>query len=237
MKKLLPIAISAVLATSTAIAAEDGWNVDVELGGSISHGNSQTQSLTVATDVKHRYARWQQDIGFTLFRSKSGEEIVSNRNTMEYQLRRGFLQQGYAFAIVSLEQDEPADLELLSSGVLGLGRVLVKRSGSDWEAELGYGAKSRTTLSTNVTEEEPIAYLAVKGMQQLNESSRVKFKLSSKLGTDNTATKGHVLVQTDLSERTALSVGYKMRHNTNITGALGENLDGVLSVTLSQRVK
>ncbi len=234
MKSVVYSAVAASLLGNLAWAQ---FTIDTEVGGSFSHGNSKDRSFIGTADMRYQLKRFQHDIGFELFRSESAEVVTSDRTTIEYQGRISFLQQGYAFGIVELERDPPADVRQRVTGIAGLGRVLSSNRTSDWEAELGYGTKTTALFSDTSTQEEPVTYLALKGMQHLTETVKLKFKLSSKVASDNVATKGQFSVQTSLGERTALSVGYKIRHNTEITGSLGEKFDGVLSVTLSQRLK
>lgn len=143
---------AALLAAATALgllvpapaAAQDGgdepelgWRGNADLGFTLTEGNSETTSLSVAARVARRLegSRWTADA--SLVRTTTDGEVEADRGDVSLQYDWFASDRSYLFARAAASYNEPAGIDLRLSPAAGMGWQALERPGAALSVEGG----------------------------------------------------------------------------------------------------
>ncbi len=114
-----------------------GWRGSVELGFTLTEGNSETTNLSAGTTGIHRGARQRWTFSGTFLRATSGGDETANRGSLEGQYDFFPLDRWFVFGRLRLGYNRPAGILRRIAYGAGAGYVLVESARFDVAGEAG----------------------------------------------------------------------------------------------------
>ena len=114
-----------------------GWTGKVELGGSISTGNTDEQALAVAVDLDRKTPDWDHDLNVTVDRKIESGESTTARYFLAYSIQRTITPLFYVVGVLWGERDIFAGYDFRFSESVGLGYRLVDSPDLKFRLEAG----------------------------------------------------------------------------------------------------
>jgi len=239
----------------------DGWDAKVEFGAQATSGASRTNSLSGGLETTYRGGRWEHHVVAKALRSASsvaverrdengetvldaqGEpmnDIVRNRTNdrrfIGFQPRWFFREErNYVFAIIDLESNEPADIDLSSRQIAGVGYRYVVDKSNWFTAGIGVGRKSLARVSGE-RDEGGIGYVGLAFTRLIGERAKFETTLDSDFGGENRFTELTLGLTWKLGAPVSMKLGYEARMNSDISdprNPFDESVDARASLSLS----
>ena len=241
-------------------ALPDGWNATLELGAYATSGASRTNSFSGGADTTYRGGRWENHLVARALQSSStvvvtrrdeagdavldasGEpvsDVVRNRTNDRRFLGlepRWFFRQekNYVFAIVDLETNEPADVDLATRQIAGIGYRLFTDKSNWFTAGIGIGRKSLSQVSGE-RDQGGIGYVGLAFTRLIGERAKFETALDSDFGGENRFTELTLGLTWKLGAPVSLKLGYEARMNSDIgdpQNPFDESVDARASISL-----
>ena len=188
-----------------------GWSGEVELGGSISTGNTDETTLAVAVDLERETPKWGHDLNLTVDRKRESGETTKDRYFLAYSSRRKLSPRLYAVGVLWGERDRFAGYDFRFSESLGLGYRLLDRPALKLRVEAGPALRQAGYLSNDY--ESTVAargagYLTWKFSPRLEYTQSLVTYLDAKNSTLLAAS----ALTTKLRGRISARASYEVRH-------------------------
>ena len=242
---------------------DPGWDGSVQLGALATFGETDSSAVSARATFTFRSTRWEHELDIKLQRSESeslvprrdesGEivrdaddkaisDLVSsttnNRRFASGQARWFFTSRYYLFAIADWDVNTPADLELSTRYVGGVGYKLYRSKNHLISAGIGFGRKGRDEVS-GYFERGPIGYLGFKIKRKIGETLVVGVDLDSDFGSEQQFSEAEFSLSWKLRNPLSLQLKYEASFNSTVFDSLdsyNEGLEAALSVSLSVEV-
>jgi len=253
-------AANAANAVTNAVATIwDGWSGTATLGATSTTGNAEASSVSGAVRVGKTVGQWEHLLTANLLfgeqtvvreridadgnpiEDNNGQPIVdiftagnSERIALGYQPKFYWRPNTYFFGILDWEQDEPANIDLATRQVIGVGHRFWSTPQGYFSGEAGFGNKVLEPVNGSDLS-GGIAYLGLNYLNRVSENTTFNADLRADLGGDNTYVELGLGLAFKVSERLALKVSYFTRGNTDLdnpTNALSSDNDSVTSFNL-----
>ena len=241
-------------------ALPDGWNATLELGAYATSGASRTNSFSGGADTTYRGGRWENHLVARALQSSStvvvtrrdeagdavldasGEpvsDVVRNRTNDRRFLGlepRWFFREekNYLFAIVDVETNEPADVDLATRQIAGIGYRLFTDKSNWFTAGVGIGRKSLSQVSGE-RDQGGIGYVGLAFTRLIGERAKFETTLDSDFGGENRFTELTLGLTWKLGSPVSLKLGYEARMNSDIgdpRNPFDESVDARASISL-----
>lgn len=238
---------------------EQGWDGNIELGALATFGATDSSAISVRTGFTYRGEHAELELNTRLYRSAS-ESLVTRRNAdgdevkdadgipvkdlvrnttndrrfIGIQPRWFFTRRHYLFALADFEVNEPADIELSTRQVSGVGYKLWKSRSDYASAAIGIGRKKLVQVS-GASDEGAIGYVGLRFKRGLSETVSVNLELDTDFGGENRLSEAAVSLAWQLRGPVAVKFKYEARDNSNIINPLNtfdEGVEAALSVSL-----
>ena len=239
---------------------DQGWDGSVQLGALATFGETDSSSVSARATFTFRSERWEHELDVKWLRSdseslvprrdESGEIVrdaddkavsdlisstTNNRRFASGQARWFFTSKYYLFAMADWDVNTPADLELSSRFVGGVGYKLYKSKNHLISAGIGFGRKSRDEVS-GYFERGPIGYLGFKIKRKIGETLVLGVDLDSDFGSEEQFSEAELSLTWKLRNPLSLQLKYEASFNSTIFDSLDEfdeGLEAALSISLS----
>lgn len=235
------IAVSSVHAQETLI---QGWSGTATLGANSISGNSEANSINAGIRLGKTVGKWEHLVFGSLFKGDStvlidqvdvaglpvtqtlenGDIVTlqraissgnSNRLAIGYQPRFYWRPRTYFFGIVDYEKDEPANLELSSRQLIGVGHKFFSNASGFLSGEAGVGNKTtQAVFGEDVS--GGAAYLGLNYLNRVNDNVTFNADFRADIGSDNTFTEIGLGVAFKVSEKMAVKITHQTRGNTDL---------------------
>ncbi len=242
---------------------ELGWGGEVQLGAQATFGSTDSSAVSVRTDFTYRGERAEHELTARLHHSANkaqvsrrdaeGKEILSskgtpvtdevrtttnNRRFVSVQPRWFISSRYYVFALADFDVNEPADIQLASRQVTGLGYKLLKSRSHFVSAAFGVGRKKLEQVSGE-SEEGAIGYFGLRVKRKLSETLAAGLTLDSDFGGDNRFSEAEISLSWRVRGPVALKFKYEASDNTKIVNpwnTFDEGVESAFSVNLEVEV-
>ena len=242
---------------------QQGWDGQVQLGAQATFGATDSNAVSVRTDFTYRGERAEHELTARLHHSANkalvsrrdaeGKEVTNSkgvpvtdevttttndRRFLSVQPRYFISSRIYVFALADLDVNEPADIELSSRQVTGIGYKLWKSRSHYVSAAFGVGRKKLEQVSGE-SEEGAIGYFGLRIKRKLNETVSAAFSLDSDFGGENRFSEAEVSVSWRVRGPVALKFKYEASDNTKIVNpwnTFDEGVESAFSVNLEVEV-
>ena len=218
-----------------------GWSGTASLGATSASGNAEASNINGAIRLSKTVNRWEHLVFGSIFRGRSSivvEErddqgnvvtgdngfpnrtIVrgdnSDRIALGYQPKFFYRPNTYFFGILDFEQDEPANLDVASRQVIGVGYRFFANETGFLTGELGFGNKV-TNLVVGDDIDGGIGYLGLNFLSNITDTVSFNADLRSDFGSDNTFIELGLGISFKLSDKLALNFSHFTRSNSDLT--------------------
>lgn len=242
---------------------ELGWDGQVQLGAQASFGATDSSAVSVRTDFTYRGERVEHELTARLHHSANkalvsrrdaeGKEVLnstgvpvtdevrtttSDRRFISVQPRYFLSSRYYVFALADADINEPADIQLASRQVAGLGYKLWKSRSYFVSAAFGVGRKSLEQVSGE-SEEGAIGYFGLRVKRKISEVVSVALTLDSDFGGENRFSEAEISLSWRVRGPVALKFKYEASDNTKIVNpwnTFDEGVESAFSVNLEVEI-
>lgn len=221
-----------------------GWSGTATLGATSLTGNTEASNVNASIRLGKTVGKWEHLVfgayfkgdatsleeaedenGDPITRIVNGEEITvlravksgnSDRLSFGYQPRYYWRPRTYFFGILDYEKDKPANINLATRQLIGVGHKFFSDASGFLSAEAGFGNKTtEVVLGDDVN--GGVAYFGANYLNRINDNITFNADFRSDFGSDNTYTEIGLGLAFKLSERMALKLTHQTRGNTDIT--------------------
>ena len=141
--------------------------------------------------------------------------IRDRRIAIGYQPKFYWRPNTYFFGILDWEQDEPANVDLSTRQIIGVGHRFWGTDRGFFSGEAGFGNKElEPVIGDDLS--GGIAYLGLNYLNRINDLTTFNADLRADLGDNNTFVEIGLGLAFKLSQRLALKIAYFARGNTDL---------------------
>lgn len=238
---------------------EQGWSGQVQLGAQASFGATDSSAVSVRTDFTYRGERAEHEMTARLHHSANkaqvsrrdaeGKEVfdgkglpvtdkvtttTNDRRFISMQPRWFVSSRYYVFALADLDVNEPANIELASRQVSGVGYKLWKSRSHYVSAALGLGRKRLEQVSGE-SEEGAIGYFGLRVKHPVSDTVSAALTLDSDFGGENRFSEAEVSLSWRIRGPVAIKFKYEASDNTKVVNpwnTFDEGVESSFSVNL-----
>jgi len=214
-----------------ALADEKPWSGAGKVGFVSTGGNTDTETLNVGLDVNRKSERWWHSILFAAIRASDSGITTAERYELNGKSRYRIDEKAYWFGSLRYQDDRFSGFEYQSSLAGGYGRVFIDSEIAYLSAEAGGGYRRSKPVDLIETSDDAIFQGSIKYERQIGATSKFVNNFVMEAGEDNTYLQNVAEVNVKINQRLSLSVGYELRHNTEVAPEL-ENTDTLTTVNL-----
>lgn len=234
MKKTsLSIALAATLAMAvTAAAADDQkWSGSASLGGIVTSGNTDNQSITGSLDISRRSGVNQHNLFGSIYQAEEDGVDSADRSEIGYSFDRYFDDPLFWFARLRYDTDTFSNIDSRSSVTVGMGSTFFENDTHSLSGRAGIGFGETQFVDESEDVDGTVVFGGLQYQAKIGESLSFHSSLTTELSV-NTLTIWDSSLRYSVSDRFSVSLGYLMRDNGDVEGALGETVDTVTSINL-----
>lgn len=203
-----------ILGATPAEAKEKPWSVSAELGGVITRGNSDTDSLNGKLRVGYEQASWRHLLNLEALGASDSGETTAERYLAVYKADYRFDERNYMFGVLRGERDLFSGFEYQISESVGYGRRIILTEKHQLDGEIGPGAR-QSERDDGETKNEMIARLAAAYRWKLSPTSEFAEDLVVLAGESNTETESVTGLKVKINSSLALRVSYTVKQNSD----------------------
>jgi len=240
-------------------AVISGWSGSAALGASFASGNAESNNINGSLRLIKSHNRWEHVLTGSVFKGSSTtvvtqrdadgavvlddngfpqREIVegdnSDRLTLGYQPRYFFSPKLYAFAILSYETDEPANIDSSTRQIVGAGYSFYRDASGYLSGEVGLGNKTLEPVFGSDLD-GAIGYLGLNYLNRITDTVTLNADVRSDFGSDNTFLELGLGAAFKLSDRFSLKISHFSRANTDLdnpSNPLDSSTDSITTMNL-----
>jgi putative salt-induced outer membrane protein len=221
------MAIGILIATAACPSAQAAWKAKAEAGYLLARGNASTDSANVKLDIARETDEWRHSIVLNGLYGTSNDIKSAERWDARWQTDYRFTERAFVFVAFRHEQDHFSGFDYQASATTGLGYEFHDTDRTQFTASLGAGYRRLRPEELlrdetgNVIQrirgsrsEDVVANATVRYEHRLTGNTKLLDGLLVESGADNTLAQNELSVEVAMTERIALAVGYRLRHNT-----------------------
>lgn len=241
----------------------EGWDAKITFGAQATFGASRNDSLHASADASYRSARWENRFQAKLHRSNvsvsttqidengdaelndSGEPLLfvqrkrtNNRRKLSVEPRLFIKERIYAFGLLDIEENKPANILVSSRQVGGFGYRWWESKKNFLSMGVGVGHKLLEKVGEE-REKDAIGYIGLRLVRKLNEQTALDFSIDTDFGSDNRMTEISLGLSWKVSDPVSLKLGVDSRMNSDNNspdGPFDESIDAEVTVSLVYNV-
>ena len=193
------------------------WSGELELGGSVVSGNTNTEIINAAFQVSHSRGRWHENINASFDVAREDSETFSRRLFADTETRY-FLNDIFLFTFLSAESDRFSAFDYQLSQTVGIGYELIKTAGFQMDLEIGPGARQSSLSDTGKTEIEYTGRLVNAFRWKISDVQEFSLKTAATIGDARTLLETKTSYTGDMGANFGLRLSAEVRHNTDVPG-------------------
>jgi len=221
-----------------AIADENSWAGEGELGFSQTSGNTENQSLTARLSLGYQVAPWEHNLTLTTFRAEDHNNLTAENYGLDFQTNYQLSAfrpnlPGYLFGKFRYDEDSFSGYDYQSSLVVGYGYEVfnTKHRGLDLEAGIGYAKGEMDLLYNENNDQQAIGFLGLDFRQKIGTHSEFTQDLKIEGGTENVYSEANTGFKVNVMENLALKLSLSIKNNSDVPPDI-EKTDTLTSVTM-----
>lgn len=115
----------------------EGWSGEVQLGGSISTGNTETEEVNASIQAVYDGSRWHHELGASFDYARDSGQVSAQRLVLDYEPRYDFTPRFYGFGFLEYRNDRFSGFSYELSESLGVGYKLLTGDPFSWLVQAG----------------------------------------------------------------------------------------------------
>jgi putative salt-induced outer membrane protein len=241
-----------ILIATMAVAATQAhaqWNSTSQAGFVMARGNTETETANAKFEIGYEVEQWKHNFDSSLLYGRSSEITTGERWDARWQTNHKVSDRFYWFGSLRYEDDRYSGFDYQGTASAGLGRAFIESDSTKLSGQLGVGARRlrpeeliRNELLEVIDripgeiQDDIVGNATIKFEHAFNESTKILNALIAETGTANTLTQNELAIQVQMSRVFALSVGLKVRHNSDPPPEL-DTTDTLTTLNLVYEVK
>ncbi|GAA3978752.1 DUF481 domain-containing protein [Allohahella marinimesophila] len=206
------------IAALPAMAAEPPpeWSGILQAGLVMTSGNSDTQTLSGKWTLVREVENWRSNLRLEGINQSNDDERSIERYLGALQQDYKFNERQYAFLRSEYMTERFTGVEYELTAAFGYGHRLVDTETQQLEIEFGPGYRRTQLEEGGEITEEAIIRSSLGYLWEINDSARFEQELTNETGSEKSVTKSLSTLQTKVSNDISLSVGYTVRHTSQV---------------------
>jgi len=192
-----------------------GWTGEVQLGASISTGNSEEWSVSGSTELGRKGLKWEHRLDASVdFRDVQGER-TDERVSAGYRASMDFADPDwFALAVVRYDRDRSTGIKRRFTEGLGIGHKLIDSDNLDWEVTAG-PALRQTLYEGGETENQLAAFASTEIAWEISETLTLREDASIVLDTETDTYRSETSLTKDLYGQLSARFSFTVEGETN----------------------
>lgn len=218
-----------LLAAGTAQAGD--WSGKGTLGGVISRGNTETDTINANIDVQDVVGKWTHKLGGSILHTTTNNVTSADRWELRAGSNYALNDRSYLFGSLRYEDDAFTDFSYQATLAGGYGYHLIATDTTKLDVEAGAGYRQTELRLTGEQDDDVIARGALNYERKLTATTLVYDKFLVESGSSNTFLQNQLGMEVKIADTFALGLDYAVRHNTDVLPGT-EETDQVFTVNL-----
>ena len=194
------------------------WSGELELGGSISTGNTDRENLNANGKVDYHTGPWRTQAKFTLQFTRDEGRTTADRMVASIEPRYDITDRLFAFNFLQYEDDRFSGFDFQVTENVGLGYWLIKSETLTSSVSAGPGVRLNAIRATNETETEVTGRLATDTSWDISGNVALTLTSAAVLSGERLDTESKIALTTKITQTLAARVSIELRHDTNPPG-------------------
>jgi len=236
MKNLLKvmIVVPTLMVTSHAYAQ---WTGQAGLGIVAASGNTDNRSISGTVGVGKQSGAWKHNLFADVYKAKTNGAESADRFMLGYKADRNFTDRLYGWGTLRYETDSFANIDRRIVGGVGVGYKVLLGPVHFLDLEGGLGYQTTDFIDLSPKSSGAIAIIAANYAAKMSDTLTFTQRLSLEAGSDNKLLTSITGLNVKMSDALSLSLGYTIRRNSDIVGALGKKSDNITTINLVYAIK
>jgi putative salt-induced outer membrane protein len=237
---------AAMLAAAPAHAQ---WSSKSQAGFVMSRGNTETETANAKFEVGYEIEKWKHNFDSSFLYGRSSQITTGQRWDATWQSDHKVSERFFWFGALRYEEDRYSGFNYQGTVSAGAGRAFIDNDDTKFSGQLGVGLRRLRPEELirdefgevvdrvpGIADEDVIGNGALKFEHAFNDSTKILNTLLVETGSSNTLSQNELALQVKMSRLLALSVGLKVRNNSNPPPEL-EKTDTLTTLNLVYEVK
>jgi putative salt-induced outer membrane protein len=221
--------VCGVLAAGTASAAD--WTGKGSLGGVLSRGNTDMETINANLDVATVVGGWTYKMGASFLNTVEDDIASADRFELRGEANYALTERSYLFGSLRYEDDRFTDFAYQAVLAGGYGYKFIATEETKFEGQIGLGYRQTEILVTGEKQDEPIVRGAMNFEHKLTATTLIYDKFLVEHGEDNTYIQNALGIEVKINDAFALALDYQVRQNSEVLPGT-EKTDQVLTANL-----
>ena len=221
--------VCGVLAAGTASAAD--WTGKGSLGGVLSRGNTDMETMNANLDVATVVGGWTYKMGASFLNTVEDDVASADRFELRGEANYALTERSYLFGSLRYEDDRFTDFAYQAVLAGGYGYKFIATEETKFEGQIGLGYRKSEILVTGEKQDEPIVRGAMNFEHKLTATTLIYDKFLVEHGEDNTYIQNALGIEVKINDAFALALDYQVRQNSEVLPGT-EKTDQVLTANL-----
>jgi putative salt-induced outer membrane protein len=219
--------VIAAAAALMGVRAHAQWDTRSQAGFVMARGNTETETANARFEIDYEVEHWKHSFDSSLLYGRSSEVTTGERWDAKWQTDQKISERSFWFGALRYEDDRYSGFDYQGTASVGAGRDFIDGDDTKLSIQLGVGVRRLRPeeLVRNeqleiidripgVIEDDFIGNGLLKFEHAFNDTTKVLNTLLIESGNANTLSQNELALQVQMSELFALSVGFKLRNNT-----------------------
>lgn len=194
------------------------WSGELEVGGSRTTGNTETEQFNAAFKIVNERRRWTNKFGFTYDFAKDDGNITARRFVGNSEAQYDFTERAYALGFGQYVDDRFSGFDYEATEMVGLGYRLIKSSTLTLNADAGPGFRQSKFSDTGKTENDIIGRARATLKWKISDTAMLTNHVTVTVGSDRTTTEDTVALTLGIIENVSGRLSFNIRHNSDPPG-------------------
>jgi putative salt-induced outer membrane protein len=219
--------VIAAAAALMGVRAHAQWDTRSQAGFVMARGNTETETANAKFEIDYEIEHWKHSFDSSLLYGRSSEVTTGERWDAKWQTDQKISERSFWFGSLRYEDDRYSGFDYQGTATVGAGRDFIDGDDTKLSIQLGIGVRRLRPeeLVRNeqlevidripgVIEDDFIGNGLLKFEHAFNDTTKVLNTLLIESGNANTLSQNELALQVQMSELFALSLGFKVRNNT-----------------------
>ena len=206
--------VCGVLAAGTASAAD--WTGKGSLGGVLSRGNTDMETINANLDVATVVGGWTYKMGASFLNTVEDDIASADRFELRGEANYALTERSYLFGSLRYEDDRFTDFAYQAVLAGGYGYKFIATEETKFEGQIGLGYRQTEILVTGEKQDEPIVRGAMNFEHKLTATTLIYDKFLVEHGEDNTYIQNALGIEVKINDAFALALDYQVRQNSEV---------------------
>lgn len=191
-----------------------GWAGEIDIGGSRTTGNTESEHSSNAIKLTKSYPVWSHEINMTFDLERKDRETSTRRLVTNFETRYDPSNGFFAFAFLQYEDDKFSGFDYELTESTGGGYRFINNKHVTWSLELGPGARQSVVSRTNKNKTEIVGRGKSAFAWKISETAKLSNDTTVIGGENRTTTENTTALSTTIIGSLSARLSFQVRHNS-----------------------